>query len=187
MEKYIELARKLKALADGASGGEKYNAQQRLDALMKKHGITMEDIEIVEQAWMRFIVKRGLTKLLFQVASSVIGDNACTYKQSRTNKNHIFFNVTKIEAVEIEAKYDFYSKLYRKELDIFYAAFVQKNGIFNINKAPVDVSELPFEEIAKAERIMEMAEVIESGRYRKNLSAGVPSERNLSAGITDIE
>lgn len=45
MEKYIELAKKLKELADRGTGGEKVNAEQQLTRLMEKHGITLEDIE----------------------------------------------------------------------------------------------------------------------------------------------
>ena len=45
MSKYIELAKKLKALADRGIGGEKINAEKMLNALMKKHKISIEDIE----------------------------------------------------------------------------------------------------------------------------------------------
>ena len=47
-EKYLELARKLKALADKGIDGEKYNAQKQLDKIMKKYGIRMEDLELQE-------------------------------------------------------------------------------------------------------------------------------------------
>ena len=45
MSKNIELAKKLKALADKGIGGEKSNAEAMLNNLMKKHNITIEEIE----------------------------------------------------------------------------------------------------------------------------------------------
>ncbi len=45
MDKYIELAKKLKAHADRGFDGEKINAEKMLNRLLEKHGITIEDIE----------------------------------------------------------------------------------------------------------------------------------------------
>ena len=45
MEKNIELAKKLKALSDRGVGGEKINAEKLLNDLLKKHGLTIEDVE----------------------------------------------------------------------------------------------------------------------------------------------
>ena len=44
-EKYIILAKKLKALADKGIDGERVNAQKMLDTLMRKHNLTITDIE----------------------------------------------------------------------------------------------------------------------------------------------
>ena len=45
MSKNIDLAKKLKALADRGVDGEKTNAEAMLNSLMKKHNITIEEIE----------------------------------------------------------------------------------------------------------------------------------------------
>lgn len=42
--KYLELAKKIKALADRGVGGEKINAAAMLELHMTRHGITMENI-----------------------------------------------------------------------------------------------------------------------------------------------
>lgn len=45
MDKKRELLQKLKALADRGVGGEKVNAQRKLDEYMRKHGYTLEDLD----------------------------------------------------------------------------------------------------------------------------------------------
>ena len=45
MSKQIELAKKLKVLADRGVGGEKDNAEKMLSDFVKKHNLTIEQIE----------------------------------------------------------------------------------------------------------------------------------------------
>lgn len=47
-EKLLVRARKLKALADRGIGGEKVNAQKKLDEFLLKHGLLLEDVESVK-------------------------------------------------------------------------------------------------------------------------------------------
>ncbi len=44
-QKYIILAKKLKAMAERGESGERYNAQRQLDRIMQKHGITKEELD----------------------------------------------------------------------------------------------------------------------------------------------
>ena len=41
----VELVKKLRALAENGCGGEKINAQKKLDELMAKYGITDDELD----------------------------------------------------------------------------------------------------------------------------------------------
>lgn len=167
-EKYLELAKKLKALAERGIGGEKYNAQQALDRFLQKHGISIEDLEDdkEENHWIRV----GDNKALFtQVAASVLGANTKVCTNFKYQKGKMCIVTTKAKAVEVEAKFNFYSALYKKEVDIFYEAFIVANGIFPMDGVKKDMGELSKEERDRARRAMEMASSIASNPFHKLL------------------
>lgn len=169
MNKYIELARKLKALADQGSGGEKYNAQKALDRLMKKHGISMEEIELPERHMVEFKVSRQKRNFFAQVAMSVIGHKRDLRIMPR-KPTLIFGEVSRFEEIEIRAKFEYFWRLWIKEQDIFLHAFIMKNRIFDIDAESKQLSDLSPEDQEKARRAMAMTEAIERGEYLKQLS-----------------
>lgn len=72
MSKIIELAKKLKALADRGEGGEKVNAENKLQQLIKKYGITTEEIEGEQQHDYFFKIKTTRErKLWMQIVALV--------------------------------------------------------------------------------------------------------------------
>lgn len=165
MSKYIELAKKLKALADRGIGGEKINAEKMLNALMKKHGISMQEIEGDEIEFNEIIVSKEKQKLFHQIGYSIFGKKYHNL-DIRRNGNKKYVKCTKAQAVEYEAKLNFYWKLYKEELDIFYHAFVQRNNIFSPDS---DGQELKPEDRDRMRRVMEMASTIKQQSYSKLL------------------
>ena len=71
MNKHIELAKKLKALADKGIGGEKVNAEKMLNDLLKKHNITIEDVEGEKTENYFFKVKPEDSNLFIQIVKRV--------------------------------------------------------------------------------------------------------------------
>lgn len=165
MSKYIELAKKLKALADRGVGGEKYNAKKMLKALLKKHNLTMEDIEEEEVCLNQISVIKEQRKLFHQIGYNVIGKKYYTI-DVRRYKNIMLIECTKAHAIEIEAKLNFYWKAYKEELDIFYHAFIQKNKIF---AEDADVKPVKKEDKEKMERMLAMASTIKKSSFHKLL------------------
>ena len=168
MSKYLELARKLKALADRGVGGEKENAKTMLKALMKKYGFTVADIDGEEIDWQEI---KGVTseknKLFHQVCYHVCGKK---YRKMgvKKYKNIRFLHSTKAEAIEVEAKLNFFWKLYEEELQIFHHAFVQRNNIYAEDG---DASEPKTkEELDHARRVAEMSRTIKRQSYSKLLT-----------------
>lgn len=165
MNEYIELAKKLKRLAEGGSGGEKYNAQRQLDRIMVKHGITRGDLE-EDSLWeIKFKIPKSDEQLFVQVVVSV-ASKAPGRKVSRT----VFsIQMTKLQEAEIRAKFSFYQRVYKEQLELFKHAFFIKNRIFDINMEPRDPDSLSAEEKVQLMKILELSQSIERSEYHKPL------------------
>lgn len=161
-----ELLRKIKALADKGTGGEKSSANAILTKLMDKYGITEESIdeEHVETRWFKYsdeIDKRLLCQVMYMVTGDA--ENCWVNKGKRKQRG---CKCTILQGLEIEALFAFYRRQLKKDLKIFYSAFLFKNEIFpavTINEAPNGPSDDDFEKIAN------MAEGMEKHDFRRQL------------------
>lgn len=129
-ENKAQLLQKIKALAEQGVGGEKESAQKILDQLMKKYGISEEDLleEKVALEWFRY--KDYLEKrLLDQIIYMVMGD-VDTYKKSGGRHKLVGVYCTVYKKIEIEANYEFFKNAFINEFKIFYVAFCNKNRLF---------------------------------------------------------
>jgi hypothetical protein len=168
--KYIELAKKLKALSDRGVGGEKYNAEQQLKRLMNKHGLTVEDIEGEKKEFHYFKVPTDGSRLFGQVASTVLGKGFDLLRDRRKQK-YLVIETTASDAIEIESKFDFYYNAFAKELDVFYSAFLVANDLYPKNGDVIDAGDLPKEELEKIKKIQKMAAGMDAQSFFKRLTA----------------
>jgi len=135
MSKHIELARKIKSLADKGIGGEKINAEKMLSDFLKKHKLTLSDIEGEEIKSFFFTIDEDFYDLFVQIVKSVNREIKVyrfpkkEVRQFRLKGNHEI-ECTVAEYVEIEQSFDIYSKLYKDELKTFYSAFIHANNIY---------------------------------------------------------
>lgn len=125
-----QLLQKLKALAQEGVGGEKENAQAKLEQLMQKYSISEEELDDSISTRVEFTYhgareKALLTQVIFKVKGAE--PKLWVYKHRRTI---LIAQVTKSQAVEIEFLFDFYNKLYKKEEEFFFSAFIQKHRLF---------------------------------------------------------
>lgn len=176
MSKHLELGRKIKALVDRGVRGEKQAAENMLNALLKKHNISIEEIEGDKIEPYYFNLKNDEHELWYQIVKHVNYLIKCygefpekLIKDHRLGGNYMI-ECSASNYVEIEAKYSFYNKLYKEELEVFFSAFLMANNLLvdnpNINQ---DISELSIEEFKKWRRRKEMAEKITVGKFRKQL------------------
>lgn len=138
-----ELLKKLKALADGGVGGEKDNAERKLNALMDKLGIT--EYELEENTVSKFIFKtkkdKYLNKLFHQLLSSLEDfENIRGYK---TGMYEFTIFLTSAQTIELQAKYDFYCQKFQEDLEIFYLAFIGKNKLWYYTDEPIEENLTP--------------------------------------------
>lgn len=167
----LELLQKIKKLAENGRAGEKENAQSILNNLMKKYNITDEDLneDIIKDFEFKIHGKIE-RRLLGQIAFSVYGnvnDKKGSYCYTYI-KNKMLIKCTDAEFIEIKAKFEFYKAEYKKQLSIFYDAFIQANSIFPNEKLckPKDEKYFLSEEDKK---ILKMANGIEKSNFRKCL------------------
>lgn len=158
---------KIKELVDNGIGGERTVAVRKLELLMDKYGFTEDDLDISEMFWFTYNKKDKLSKsLLQQVIYSVLGDVEL-YRQNRKATQGC--ECSKSEAIEIEAKYNFYYESLQKDIELFYTAFLHKNYIFP-PKSKVNI-ELRDEEIdvEEAERVYHMIRGIKKREFYQQL------------------
>lgn len=118
---------KLLELSTRGVGGERENAESRLESLLKKHGIKKEDFiktEDVNKFFFTFTNKYE-KKLFIQIAVSVQVENIYEYRGSKLS-----VECTVAQHAEIQIKYSVYRKALQNEFDMMYEAFVHSQKIY---------------------------------------------------------
>lgn len=173
MTKKLDLLKKLHALSTRGVGGEKENAQAMLDGLLKKLGMTEDDLDEEIAMKLEFKLKGRNEKLLMQCMASVVGKDANIWKP-RPEKS-IYLECTMAQYLEITAKINFYQAAFDRELKIFTSAFIQANRIFSPEgmsaKANLKLTE---EDL----RMLKIAENIERRTFHRQLTDGVAENIN---------
>lgn len=107
MSQYLNLAKKIHALAKEGADGEKVNAEVLLNKLLKKHGLTMADLEDETIKLHSFKVPKEDHKLFHQISALVLGKDY-EILWNRSKPTALYINCTKSVAIEIESKFEFY-------------------------------------------------------------------------------
>ena len=150
----IQKLRKLHALVERGSPGERENAKVLLIRLLEKFDLTIDDF-VDRKVWAKFPYRTVFEKdLLFQVTFKVTGDSTLTYV---TEKNNMSLKLTESEQIEVKRLYAIYRKALKKEFETTFQAFIHKHWIFP--KTPSDDNErkectLSQEEIEKLVKAM---------------------------------
>lgn len=178
--KIIDLAKKLKALADRGIGGEKVNAEKMLSDLLKKHNLTIEDIEGEKQEYYFFTIKPNdeiNIRLLNQIIKRVNYDLTLfgPISPQKVNKHgfggNLIVECTAAEYIEIESMFNIYKKLIDSEYDVFFRAFCTANDLLGQPKKATTTKELSPEEYEKLMRANAMADNIKKENRFKQLKS----------------
>lgn len=169
-DRILELAKKLKALAERGHGGEKTNAEDQLKRLIDKYGIKLENIEqpILQFRIFKFDEKDELhKKFVRQIILSVIGLKDFYY--SGLIHNNWTVEIDDLQFIEISEKIDFYWPIFKSDLEIFYTAFVQKNEL-TVDVDESKVPKLTDEEIERLNKAFRMMQTMQKHEFKKLLS-----------------
>jgi hypothetical protein len=142
MSKHIELAKKLKKLAEQGIGGEKTNASTILEAYMLKYNISLSDIQDMKNNEYFMNVPDVLRKLFHQIVNKVYNKIRTYYFPPEAIKEHNLQGNTLIictvsDWIEIDMMYNVYSKLYLEELKVFNRAFYFANDLLIDSKSSI--------------------------------------------------
>lgn len=154
----IELAKKLKALADRGVDGEQINAQKMLQSFLEKHNLTEQDV--LEEKVIKEVLPYNTKwekKLACQIIYTILGPEGKMYKHS--GKHAIWTECTVPEAAQIKLFYEHYLELFRKEQAVFYTAFLSQNRLFPEDE-PAQEREFTQEELDHFRRARLMASSI---------------------------
>ena len=129
-----EIMNKLLELSKRGVGGEKENAKKLLEKLMKKNGMTYEDLETLEVKTRYIKYKNNLEMKLACQILYMMDPTISIYNAYRPNgyKDNSKMRIDVTDSVFIEFEYTFsiLKKDLEKELDLFYKAFVVKNHLY---------------------------------------------------------
>lgn len=179
-EKIIELARKIKELSDKGQDGEKQSAEYHLQKLLKKHGLTLEDIMLPERTTYDFTLDAAIPiKFVMQVLASCCGSSKeygwklYSYKSKSTKKKSYYVeNIEPTLYFEFLFKVEFYWKDYQIQSENFYSAYIQKNALYTKDSrtSPKEISEMSRKEKESLIKTLAMMESIDKVSFRKALN-----------------
>lgn len=174
--KIIELGKKLKALADRGIGGEKLNAERMLADMLKKHNLTIEDIEGEATADYFFTLTKEEAILWSQIVGRVNREikkygpiPAKEVKRFELGGNYML-TCTASEYIEIESMNHVFQKLLKEEQEFFYAAFCKANDLLLPNPNPKKIDDLTEQEIQDYLRTSGMASHIKKRTIQKQIT-----------------
>lgn len=176
--KQKELLMKLKALSETGVGGEKENAQELLQKYMRKYGITKKELEFETVKDVLFKFKNEREKMLLLQIVYKVTDSASwyfTYKGKQKISNARIVTCTNAQEVEIGFLFDFYNRLYKKEEERLFDAFVQKHRLFGT--PPKDTEPGPFDE-EEYERLIQMMKALSDETPVKQIEGSKQCRRN---------
>lgn len=175
--KKIELAKKLKALAEQGEAGEKQVAEFKLKEFMRKHGITDEDIESEKiEAYFFYIgpdSEKLKTTLLNQICGtmglSIRGPIAVKDKRKYKMKEDFGVHCTASQYIEISAKFEFYKNILKSDLKTFIYAFAMKHDLLIKASENKDKPTNEDQDIARKALIMSMG-LNDELKYQKKIT-----------------
>lgn len=160
MSSKLERLKKLRALALGGVGGEKEQAQAILDKLMKKYNISFDDLDedILNNYEFEYHGKEQeslLRQTIYKVTNSKSAMwGLCFTYSGRKCRTRLGGKCTAAQKVEIEFLFDFYKRLWEKEREALFYAFIVKHKIFGDLENGEEPTELSPEEEEKLFALM---------------------------------
>lgn len=177
-ERLLEKLGKVKALADRGEGGEKESAERTLATLMKRYGVTEEDLEDTKATihWIRYKTEWE-RRLLRQLAYMHLGAGnsfRCVGRYTKRPRKEVGIECTTAQYIEIEADFSFYYAAMKEEMELFYDAFLQKNNLFpppELAEEPAEAEKEEWKDAERAWKIQSMMGALDHHTRHKALEA----------------
>lgn len=151
METIKDKLKKIQALAKSGIGGEKETAQRMLNDLCKKYHITIDEIISEEKKYCTIRVRDKIDEIL--VRQTIIHICQTNEINNKRYKDIWMFELTHLQAIEVQDAIKHYRKEWKKQLHDFMIAFIHKNSIFNFNSDKTN-DEIDLEALIKLRSLM---------------------------------
>lgn len=153
--KLVELAER------GSTDGERRNAQDAINRLLKKHGLTLQDIERqkIGVHWFSFVSKFDRSLIIQLVGCVTDTPKITTWKKNKK----VGFELTAEQAADVRAMYDHYRKEWSRALRDLEEAFYNKHSLFP-KSGGVSKNKMNFAEI---ERLLAAMRALQTTTFEK--------------------
>lgn len=178
MENYESIKSKILKLRELALRGEHEeakNAQRRLDNMLSKYNLSLDEIlaEKENKKERLFVIDSFFDKLFFQCVFQALDIKHLSYKQSKNG--HYYIEMTELEYAELISLFEWHKQNYKKEYDkmikSFASAYIQKHEIWNktisIDEEELDYSKIDEIDFEELRRIIALEKTISDEKYIK--------------------
>ena len=131
--KIIELAKKIKALAEKGKDGERNAAKEKLERLCEKYNILDNEINISEETTDYYIIIRDLNEreLLINVCCMILDVPGFKWKEKN---NCVRIHITKDEYENIYSAFEYYKEMYNDYKRYLMQGIISRHAIGYIPK-----------------------------------------------------
>jgi hypothetical protein len=157
--KIIELAKKIKALAEKGKGGEKNAAKEKLEKICEKYNISENEISISEERKNYYIIINDSNEreLLINVSCMIL--DVPGFKWKEKNKC-VCIHLTQIEYDNITSAFEYYRDMYNDYKRYLIQGIISRHAIGYIPKHQTytqeniqqDIQPTPPEDVKKEEK-----------------------------------
>ena len=157
--KIIELAKKIKALAEKGKGGEKNAAKEKLEKICEKYNISETEISISEETKNYYIVinDKNERDLLINVSCMILDVPGFKWKEKN---NCICIHITQSEYENINNAFEYYRDMYNDYKRYLMQGIISRHAIGYIPKHQTytqeniqqDIQPTPPEDVKKEEK-----------------------------------
>lgn len=131
--KIIELAKKIKALAEKGKDGERNAAKEKLDRICEKYNISDEEISISEETHNYYIIINDLNErdLLINICCMILDIPGLKWKEKN---NCVCIHITKSEYNNIISAFEYYRDMYNDYKRYLMQGIISRHAIGYIPK-----------------------------------------------------
>lgn len=172
-ESIREKLRKVLALAQNGEAGERSAAQTLLKKLLADNGLTFADLDDNETEVHYFKIGRSadMRALMCQIYFMVTNTHRTNTWTSNSHPGCIGFEVTRVQAADMEAYYSVLAPAMKKEMERLRRnmqdAFFLKNGLYAASSEPNH--KLTDEEIQHLKHIWALQNAVEKVEFRRQI------------------
>lgn len=158
--------RKIAALADSGSAGEKENARIILAKLCDKYGVDIATLTSPEVSFFPYVFRDEYErKILVHCVLMVCGTRDVENVPPRGRRKVFWFKTSELQRIEIVQAYEHYRKAWKNQLEDVMSAFIHTQELFCPEPTEQDKALTP-EDLGRIKRIASMMSGMQKSEWR---------------------